>query len=226
MTMTAARVICIFIGYVLGMFQTGYLYGKLHHVDIRQHGSGNAGATNTLRTLGWKAGLITFAGDLGKAMLAMLIGWLLFRDKYADGVKLLEMYAGFGAVLGHNFPFYMKFKGGKGIACTAGFILAFYPPMAPLCLLLFIVIVAVTRYVSLGSILVMICFWVQLLFFGQLGHFNVDPKLIPEIYIVGALFSLMGIWRHRENIKRLITGKENKFSMGKSSKTEQKEGEK
>lgn len=224
MTMTAARVICIFIGYVLGMFQTGYIYGKLHHVDIRQHGSGNAGATNTLRTLGWKAGLITFAGDLGKAMLAMLISWLLFRDKYADGVKLLEMYAGFGAVLGHNFPFYMKFKGGKGIACTAGFILAFYPPMAPLCLLLFIVIVAVTRYVSLGSILVMICFWVQLVLFGQLGHLNVNPNLMPETYIVGALFSVMGIWRHRENIKRLITGKENKFSMG--NKTEQKEGEK
>ena len=224
MTMTAARVSCIFIGYVLGMFQTGYIYGKLHHVDIRQHGSGNAGATNTLRTLGWKAGLITFAGDLGKAMLAMLIGWILFRDKYADGVKLLEMYAGFGAVLGHNFPFYMKFKGGKGIACTAGFILAFYPPMAPLCLLLFIVTVAVTRYVSLGSIVVMICFWVQLVLYGQLGHLNVNSNLILEIYIVGALFSVMGIWRHRENIKRLLAGKENKFSMG--NKMEQKEGEK
>ena len=92
--MIAARVICIAIGYVLGMFQTGYLYGKLHHVDIRQHGSGNAGATNTLRTLGVKAGLITFFGDLGKAMLAMLIGWLLFCDRYPDGARLLELYAG------------------------------------------------------------------------------------------------------------------------------------
>jgi len=222
--MVVNRIICLAIGYIFGLFQTGFIYGKLHHVDIRQHGSGNAGATNTLRTLGWKAGLITFAGDLGKAMLAMLIGWILFRDKYADGVKLLEMYAGFGAVLGHNFPFYMKFKGGKGIACTAGFILAFYPPMAPLCLLLFIVTVAVTRYVSLGSILVMICFWVQLVLFGQLGHLNVNSNLILEIYIVGALFSVMGIWRHRENIKRLLAGKENKFSMG--NKMEQKEGEK
>ena len=80
MTMIVARVICIAVGYVLGMFQTGYIYGKLHNVDIRQHGSGNAGATNTLRTLVWKAGLIKFAGDLGKAMLAMLLGWLLFRE--------------------------------------------------------------------------------------------------------------------------------------------------
>ncbi len=224
MTMIVARVICIAVGYVLGMFQTGYIYGKLHNVDIRQHGSGNAGATNTLRTLGWKAGLITFAGDLGKAMLAMLLAWLLFREKYSDGVKLLEMYAGFGAVLGHNFPFYMKFKGGKGIACTAGFILAFYPPMAPLCLLLFIVVVAVTRYVSLGSILVMICFWVQLILFGQLGHLGVNAGLLLETYIVGALFSVMGIWRHRENIKRLIAGEENKFSMNKSSAAEKKNG--
>ncbi|MEY8390197.1 glycerol-3-phosphate 1-O-acyltransferase [Lachnospiraceae bacterium] len=222
--MIVARIVCIAIGYVLGMFQTGYIYGKLHNIDIRQHGSGNAGATNTLRTLGWKAGLLTFAGDLGKAMLAMLISWLLFRDKYSDGVKLLEMYAGFGAVLGHNFPFYLKFKGGKGIACTAGFILAFYPPMAPLCLLLFIVIVAVTRYVSLGSILVMLCFWIQLLIFGQLGHLGVNPGLLLETYVVGALFSIMGIWRHRENIKRLIAGEENKFSMGKSSKTDKKDG--
>lgn len=222
--MIVARVICIAVGYVLGMFQTGYIYGKLHNVDIRQHGSGNAGATNTLRTLGWKAGLITFAGDLGKAMLAMLIGWLLFHEKYSDGVKLLEMYAGFGAVLGHNFPFYMKFKGRKGIACTAGFILAFYPPMAPLCLLLFIIIVAVTRYVSLGSILVMICFWIQLVIFGQLGHLGANSALLLEVYIVGALFSIMGIWRHRENIKRLIAGKENKFSMSKSSETAKKNG--
>lgn len=220
--MLAARIICIAIGYLLGMFQTGYIYGKLHHIDIRQHGSGNAGATNTLRTLGWKAGLVTFLGDLGKAMLAMLIGWLLFREKYPDGVKLLEMYAGFGAVLGHNFPVYLRFKGGKGIACTAGFILAFYPPMAPLCLLLFIVVVATTKYVSLGSILVMACYFAELVAFGQLGHLDVKPQLLPETYVVGALFSLMGIWRHRENIKRLLAGTENKFSMGKSSKTEKK----
>ncbi len=213
--MIAARGICIAIGYILGLFQTGYIYGKMHNVDIRQHGSGNAGATNTLRTLGWKAGLITFAGDIGKAMLSMLAAWLLFHGKYPEGVKLLEMYAGFGAVLGHNFPFYLKFKGGKGIACTAGFILAFYPPMAPLCLFLFLGVVAITRYVSLGSILVMICYFIELVVFGQLGYLGVEQELLLELYVVGALFSLMGIWRHRENIKRLLSGTENKFSTGK-----------
>lgn len=222
MNMVLARGICIAIGYCLGMFQTGYIYGKLHHVDIRQHGSGNAGATNTLRTLGLKAGLITFFGDLGKAMLSMLIAWLLFRERFPQGVMLLEMYAGFGAVLGHNFPAYLKFKGGKGIACTAGFILAFYPPMAVLCLLLFIVVVAVTRYVSLGSILVMFCFFAQLVAFGQLSFLKVDTSLRTEMYIVGALFAVMGIWRHKQNIKRLLSGTENKFTFSKTGNLEKK----
>ncbi len=220
MSMGLARGICIVIGYCLGMFQTGYIYGKLHHVDIRQHGSGNAGATNTLRTLGLKAGLVTFIGDLGKAILSMLIAWLIFHKRYPEGVLLLEMYAGFGTVLGHNFPAYLKFKGGKGIACTAGFILAFYPPMAILCLLLFIVAVAVTRYVSLGSILVMFCFFIQLVAFGQLGYLRVAPELMAEMYVVGALFALMGIWRHKANIKRLLSGTENKFSFNKSGNLE------
>ncbi len=222
MNMILARAVCIVIGYCLGMFQTGYIYGKLHHVDIRQHGSGNAGATNTLRTLGLKAGLITFFGDLGKAMLAMLIAWLLFHREYPGLVMLLEMYAGLGAVLGHNFPAYLKFKGGKGIACTAGFILAFYPPMAVLCLLLFIVVVAVTRYVSLGSILVMVCFFVQLVAFGQLGYLRINQEFMTEAYIVGGIFAVMGIWRHKANIKRLLSGTENKFSFSKSGSLEKK----
>ena len=80
------RVICLVIGYVFGLFQTGYFYGKLHHIDIREYGSGNAGTTNTLRTLGWKAGLITFLGDAGKAVLAMLLAWALFHKEYPGAV--------------------------------------------------------------------------------------------------------------------------------------------
>lgn len=214
--MIFSRGICLGVGYILGLFQTGYIYGKAHNIDIRQQGSGNAGTTNALRTLGWKAGLVTFIGDLGKAMLSMLLAWLLFHEKYPDGVKLLEMYAGFGAVLGHNFPFYLKFKGGKGIACTSGFILAFCPAMAPICLILFIGAVAITRYVSLGSILVVVSFFIQLLLFGQLGWLWVPTELLPEIYVIGGLFSLLALWRHRANIKRLLTGTENKFSLHKS----------
>ncbi len=214
--MILSRIISLVIGYIFGLFQTGYIYGKAKNVDIRQHGSGNAGTTNILRTLGWKAGLFTFIGDLGKAMLAMLAAWLLFRGEYPDDVRLLQMYAGFGAVLGHNFPFYLKFKGGKGIACTSGFILAFYLPIAPICLILFIGAVAITRYVSLGSILVAISFFIQLIIYGQLGYLGVSSNLLPEVYAIGGLFSILALWRHRANIKRLLTGTENKLSLHKT----------
>lgn len=210
-----SRLICLAIGYVLGLIQTGYFYGKAHHIDIREHGSGNAGTTNTLRTLGWKAGAVTFLGDLCKAMLAIWIAWLLFHEKYPQYVKVLQMYGGLGAVLGHNFPFYMKFKGGKGIACTAGFILACYWQIAPLCLFLFILAVALTRYVSLGSILVVLTFLVQLIVFGQLGIIALPAESRSEAYVLGAVFTLLALWKHRANIKRLLAGEENKFGMSK-----------
>ena len=179
-------------------------------------GSGNAGTTNTLRVLGWKAGLITFLGDLFKAIFAVLLIRFIFIGKYPDAVKILELYAGFGAVLGHNFPFYLKFKGGKGIACTSGMILAVCPLAAPICLILFIGSIAITRYVSLGSILVVTSYLIQVLIFGHMGYLHVDTAYLPEFYIVSACFTAMALWRHKANIKRLLTGTENKFGMKKN----------
>ena len=213
--MIVARVIAVAIGYVFGLFQTGYLYGKSQGIDIRNEGSGNAGTTNSLRVLGVKAGLITFAGDLFKAIFAVLLVEALFGKTYPEAVKILGLYAGFGAVLGHNFPFYLKFKGGKGIACTSGMILAVCPMAAPICLFLFIVSIAITRYVSLGSILVVVSYLIQVIVFGQLGYLNVDAAYLPEFYIVSACFTAMALWRHRANIKRLLTGTENKFGLKK-----------
>lgn len=213
--MIGARIIALFIGYLFGIFQTGYLYGKKHGIDIRTQGSGNAGTTNTLRVLGWKAGLVTFAGDLLKAMLAVGVVHFIFKGKYPEAVKILDLYAGLGAVLGHNFPFYLKFKGGKGIACTAGMILAVCIQTAPICLLLFILSIAVTRYVSLGSILVVISYLIQVIIFGQMGWLGVDAAYLPEFYVVSACFTALGLWRHRANIKRLLNGTENKFGMKK-----------
>lgn len=213
--MMMARIIALAVGYFLGIFQTGYFYGKKHGIDIRTQGSGNAGTTNTLRVLGWKAGAVTFAGDLCKAILAVVIIHFLYRGRYPGAVGVLELYAGFGAVLGHNFPFYLKFQGGKGIACTSGMILAVCPMAAPLCLVLFIGAVAFTRYVSLGSILVVIAFLIQVIVFGQSGFLSVDAGYLMEFYIVSACFTVMGLWRHRANIGRLLSGTENKFGMKK-----------
>lgn len=213
--MIVARIVALIVGYFLGIFQTGYFYGKKHGIDIRTQGSGNAGTTNTLRVLGWKAGAITFLGDLLKAILAVVIVHFLFRGSYPDSVKLLELYAGFGAVLGHNFPFYLKFKGGKGIACTAGMIVAVCPMTAPICLVLFVGAVAITRYVSLGSILVLIAYLVQVIVFGQMGWIAVDASHLIEFYIISACFTVMGLWRHRANIGRLLQGTENKIGAKK-----------
>ena len=121
------RIICLLIGYVFGLLQTAYLYGKAHGIDIRQYGSGNAGTTNTLRVLGTKAGLIVFAGDCLKCMAAVWLVRLLFGSAHEAMIYLLCLYAGAGAILGHNYPFYLKFKGGKGIAATAGMVLSFHP---------------------------------------------------------------------------------------------------
>ena len=101
------RLICLAIGYVCGLFQTGYLVGKMNHIDIRQKGSGNAGSTNALRVMGWKAGLMTFAGDVLKCVIAILIVRYIYDG--SQWLPLLAMYAGAGTTLGHNFPFYLKF---------------------------------------------------------------------------------------------------------------------
>ncbi len=205
------RIICILIGYVFGLFQTGYFYGMTKHVDIRKHGSGNAGTTNALRTLGWTAGVITFIGDCLKCVLAVVVVHLLFGQN--ENIALLSMYAGMGAVLGHNFPFYLKFKGGKGIAATAGLVLSTNPIMFLIVALIFAAIVLTTRYVSLGSIVIMIVFVIEVVVYGQNGGFQLAQPQLYELYAVVVFLAGMAIYRHRANIKRLLTGTENKFGV-------------
>ena len=113
-----------------------------------------------------------------------------------------------GAVLGHNFPFYLKFKGGKGVACTGGMVLAVFPIVAPVSMGLFLVISAVTKYVSLGSIIGLISVFVQVVVYGQLGIITVPTGIRAEFYIVTACFTILGVWQHRANIRRLANGTE------------------
>ena len=212
------RLICVLIGYLCGLVQTGYIYGKINHIDIRKHGSGNAGTTNALRTLGWKAGIITFIGDCFKCVVAVLIVRLIFKENANH--ELLAFYAGMGAVLGHNYPFYLKFKGGKGIASTAGLILAINPVMFVVVAVVFIAILLTTQYVSLGSIVIMILFVAQVVIFGQHGGFHLTGMELYEFYGIAVFLALLAIWRHRANIKRLLTGTENKINVWKIGKKE------
>ena len=192
------------IGYVFGLFQTAYLYGKLHGIDIRNYGSGNAGTTNTLRTLGTKAGLIVLLGDIMKCILAIVLTNLLFRNSHADEIYLLKIYAAAGAILGHNFPFYLHFKGGKGIAATAGMILSFHPYLIPMGVLLFFGTFFTTHYVSLGSLLVYAGFMTELVVLGQLGIFGMPQAALNEMYVVAGFLTVMAYYKHKDNIKRLL----------------------
>ena len=210
------RLICVAIGYLFGLVQTGYIYGMLNHVDIRKHGSGNAGTTNALRTLGWKAGVITFIGDCLKCVLAVVLVRFIFADR--SHVELLAIYAGLGAVLGHNFPFYLNFKGGKGIASTAGLILAVNPLMFLIVAVVFIGIVWFTQYVSLGSLIIMVLFVIQVVIHGQMGGFGLTNGERYEFYAIAVVLAALAFWRHRANIKRLVNGTENKTDLRKIGK--------
>lgn len=213
------RIICLIIGYIFGLFQTGYIYGRLHHMDIRKQGSGNAGTTNALRTLGWKAGLVTFLGDSFKCIFAVIAVHLIYGNTRQDIIPLLAMYAGMGAVLGHNYPFYMRFKGGKGIATTAGLIASTLPlPFGFVCLVIFIAIVAFTKYVSVGSLAVVTVYLIEVILYGQWGGFGVNHRTAIEMYIIAFILLVSAVYKHRANIQRLLNGTENKLSVGKSKK--------
>lgn len=205
------RIICLLIGYIFGLFQTAYFYGKANGIDIRKHGSGNSGTTNALRVLGTKAGLIVFAGDCLKCMIAIGIVKLVFGGSHPDTVYLLCLYTGTGAILGHNYPFYMNFKGGKGIAATAGLILSFHPYFIPVGVILFFGTFLITHYVSLGSLLVYAGFIIQIIICGQMGVFSgMTQVMLFEMYALAGFLTIMAYWKHRENIVRLLRGEERK----------------
>ena len=209
------RVICLVMGYVFGLFQTGYLYSRAHGIDIRNYGSGNAGSTNILRVMGVKPGAIVFAGDASKMILACLLTRILYGEQ-TDMIYLYLLYTGFGVILGHNYPFYMGFKGGKGIAASAGLLASVDIPVGLVCLAVFVLIVYTTRYVSLGSILVMIIMFAGFTLRCLFGHgYGLNPAYVTEFIIMTAVISGMGIWRHHSNIKRLLTGTENKIGSKK-----------
>lgn len=211
------RLLALVIGYFFGAFQTGYIYGKLHGIDIREHGSGNAGATNTLRTLGVKAGAVTFAGDCLKSVAAILLVTYFFAGNFAGDSRVLGLYAGLGAVLGHNFPFYLNFKGGKGIACTAGVVFTVCPQAVPACLIIFALCFWLTRYVSLGSIVMAAVFMVQVVEFNMMGVLGLPAENILEYDLLAIAFGAMAIWRHKANIGRLLAGTENKIGSKKKA---------
>ena len=210
------RLFCILIGYAFGLFQTAFILGKIKGIDIREHGSGNAGTTNTLRVLGAKSGLLVFLGDTVKCVLAILLCLLIFKNTQPDARYLIKLYAGLGAIIGHNFPFYLNFKGGKGIACTAGLMFTFDPWFVLVGLTVFFGLFFLTHYVSLGSLCIYPYILIMEIVMGNAGYFkgfthNVIPNsMLYEMYIITFLLLCLTTFMHRTNIKRLITHTERK----------------
>ena len=210
------RIYCLLIGYVFGLFMTGYVVGKANGIDIRTKGSGNLGATNALRVLGKKAGLLVFAGDLIKLWLACILTIHLFNHGiYHDerGILIL-LYTGFGVTLGHNYPFYLKFRGGKGITVTGALLLILDWRLVLIAAVTFLIATAVTRYVSVGSICVETGFFLEWLIMGHLGLLSVFGAAFAESSVIVLLIWALALFRHRSNIRRLIHGTENRLSFG------------
>ncbi len=210
--------VCV-VAYLLGSINTSILISRMYGTDIRKHGSGNAGATNTLRTLGKKAAVMVLLGDAIKGILAVFLASFLVKLCANLGAEVLEneeIYrccAGLFAIIGHNFPIYFKFKGGKGVLTSAA-VVATLEPVIFLCLLaIFLLIVITTRYVSLGSVCSAAGLIVLPVLILGLDH-------LPFL-IFGVLAGLSAIFMHRGNLVRLKKGTERK--LGEKKKTERTE---
>ncbi|MDY3016339.1 MAG: glycerol-3-phosphate 1-O-acyltransferase PlsY [Blautia sp.] len=210
------RLICLAIGYVCGLFQTSYIIGRFYKTDIREHGSGNAGTTNALRTFGKKAGAMTLLGDCLKCVAAILLVKLFLGKTYGDILPLLTVYAAAGCILGHNFPFYLNFRGGKGIAASVGFILAFDWRIFLICAVLFFTLFFTTHYVSVCSLSAYLAAFLAMIFWGQKGVYGMDPAHMTEMYVVMGLMTALAFFRHRANVVRLLNGTENRIYLGKT----------
>lgn len=202
-------IICLLVGYFFGCFQTGYIYGRCHGIDIRNYGSGNSGTTNTLRVLGKKAGYITYVGDALKAILAILfVRYVVFSSILTPVMdyQLILTYTGLGVTLGHNYPFFLGFKGGKGIAATSGVMLAMDIRIGLIGIAAFGILFFTTRYVSVGSLAMTLLFPICVLIFYP-GEWH--------LFVVSVIFWAMAWIRHRSNIVRLMNGTENRFDKKK-----------
>ena len=203
----AAYIIIAIITYLLGSISFSVIISKkMAGFDVRDKGSKNAGSTNVLRTVGKKAAILTLIGDCLKGIVAILIAFVVGKIRQELDGALLVQLAGIFVVVGHTFPIFFKFKGGKGVATSLGVLLLTNWQIGLICLVFALVLMALTRFVSLGSVAAAVLFPV-------LTIFITNNYLVPGNYIIfGIILAVLVIFNHRENIKRLLEGKENKLS--------------
>ena len=207
--------VALVVGYIFGNIPNGYLYAKSQGVDIYKEGSGNPGSTNISRTLGKRAGATVLLLDIAKTIVPILMMQMIYKPVTSDLQTLITLITGFGAVLGHDFPFITKLHGGKGIACTGALIIAFDWRFAIVLLLLFILVSYTTGYVSVGSIVAVSALFVCSAIFGAVGMLPFTMQIYREVLVIIFMISALAVWQHRANIVRLMQGKENKFHFKK-----------
>ena len=201
-------VLIILFAYLVGSFPTSIVVGRMtRRIDIREHGSKNAGGTNAFRVLGWKAGLFVVVVDILKGVLATLLIAKIRVDPLMLDYELVQIIAGTFAVIGHIWTVLAKFKGGKGVATGAGLIIALFPWASLICFIIFVALVLTTRYVSLGSIIATSSLPFVLLTFDRMFGKSVSTSLLTFSILISGLI----IFTHRSNIRRLINGTENRF---------------
>lgn len=219
---------CVIIGYCFGLFQTAYIYSSTRNIDIKKEGSGNAGTTNMFRVMGLKAGLVTFIGDIAKLVAAVFFTRIIFLSICGLQIDItaLTLYTGVGVVLGHDFPFYLKFKGGKGVATSAAIVFCTWEWKYILIgAAVFFAAAFITKYISLSSMLMMLVFAISSVIFNCVGITKVAQPWRLDCMIIACFLAALCIFQHRSNIVRIIKGTERKFSFKQEKKEARENGE-
>ena len=204
------RLGALLIGYLLGGVQSAILIGRFKGIDIRAHGSGNAGTTNTIRVLGKKLGALVLIIDILKAVLAIGLSKWIFGATHPNEMILIALYSGIGAILGHSYPLFFGFKGGKGIATTAGTLIGIDFKLFLVAACVFLICFVITKIVSMSSLLMTASLPIVIsIMYAGAGRIGIEA-LILAFAITGFTF-----YRHKANIKRLMNGTEAKLTSKK-----------
>ena len=199
------RIGALLIGYLLGGIQSAIVYGRLKGVDIRSEGSGNAGTTNTIRVMGKKAGVVVLLVDIFKAVLAIYLARLLLGGNSETNI-LVSLYSGIGAILGHSYPLFFGFKGGKGIATTAGTLIGIDIKLFLIAAVIFLVVFGITKIVSLSSLIMTASIPIFIIiFYAGKGAIGIEATILALV------ITAFTFYRHKANIKRLINGEESRL---------------
>jgi glycerol-3-phosphate acyltransferase PlsY len=206
--LTVSNIVFLILSYLLGSIPFSIIAGKLlKSIDVREYGSGNAGATNTFRVLGKKAGILVLLLDVLKGYLAVNLVWYTSYVPFTEIYINLQLTFGIAAVLGHVFPVYVGFRGGKGVATLLGFMLAVFPEAALISIVVFVLTLLFSKYVSLSSIFAGLFF--------PFGVYYLSETLVPTMMIFAVFVPILLIATHQRNIERLVRGDENKVSLKK-----------